>query len=110
MKEEKMSNYLFAYHGGKMPETEEEIAKVTAEWSRWYNRIGQEVVDPGKPVIRAKSIASTGHITNGGGADPVSGYTIVKAPDIEAAAKLAKDCPILKTGGRIEVCETVDMM
>ncbi len=30
-----MTKYLFAYHGGGMPDTEEESAKVMAAWGEW---------------------------------------------------------------------------
>ena len=105
-----MPNYLLAFHGGGMPESEKEQARVMAAWGKWYTKLGKAVVDPGAPVGQAKSIASTGRITNGGGRNPVSGYTIISAKDIATAAKLAKGCPILKSGGSIEVAETFSMM
>jgi hypothetical protein len=30
-----MANYLLAYHGGGMPENEEEGAKIMAAWDVW---------------------------------------------------------------------------
>jgi len=30
-----MAKYVFIYHGGKMPKSEEEGAKVMAEWQAW---------------------------------------------------------------------------
>ena len=30
-----MANYIFAYHGGKMPETPEEGERVMAAWGAW---------------------------------------------------------------------------
>lgn len=105
-----MPNYLLAYHGGGMPKTEKEQARVMAAWGKWYEKIGPAIVDGGNPVGRAKTVASTGRVTNGGGKNPVTGYTIVKAEDIDAAARLSKGCPILKSGGSVEVCETFDVM
>jgi hypothetical protein len=37
------------------------------------------------------------------------GYSIIEAPDMDAAVELAKGCPILTAGGSIEVAETVDI-
>lgn len=105
-----MPKYLLAYHGGGMPESEKEQAKVMAAWMKWFQKVGKDMVDGGNPIGRTKSIASTGRITNGGGKNPVSGYSIINAKDIDAAAKLAKGCPIVKSGGSIEVCETFDAM
>ena len=105
-----MPSYLLAYHGGAMPETEKEQARVMAAWGKWYGKLGRAVVDPGNPVGHALTIASTGRVTKGGGKNPVTGYTILKAADIEAAGKLAKGCPIIKAGGTIEVCEVLEVM
>jgi hypothetical protein len=105
-----MATYLLAYHGGGMPETEKEAARVMAAWGKWYTKLGKAIVDGGNPVGHAKTIASTGRVTNGGGKNPISGYTIIKARNLDTAATMAKGCPILKSGGTIEVCETMEMM
>ena len=105
-----MATYLLAYHGGGMPETEAEQARVLAAWGKWYQTLGKAVVDGGNPIGQAKTIASTGRVTRGGGKNPISGYTVIKAKDLDTAAQLAKGCPVLKSGGSIEVCETFDVM
>jgi len=105
-----MATYLLAYHGGKMPETEKEQARVMAAWGKWYQKLGRAVVDGGNPIGHAKTIASTGRVTDGGGKNPITGYTIIKAKDIATAVKLAKGCPVLKAGGGIEVAETLEVM
>ena len=105
-----MAIYLLAYHGGKMPATEKEQARVMAAWGKWYQKLGKSVVDGGNPVGHAKTIASTGRVTRGGGKNPVTGYTIIKAKDLDTATKLAKGCPVLKTGGSVEVAETFEVM
>ena len=38
-----MPNYLLAYHGGGMPETEEEGARVKAAWGQWMGKVGAGV-------------------------------------------------------------------
>lgn len=105
-----MALYLLAYHGGGMPETEKEQARVMAAWGTWYQKLGKAVVDGGNPIGRTQTIARTGRVTNGGGKNRVTGYTVIKAADIDTATKLAKGCPILKSGGTVEVCETVEVM
>jgi hypothetical protein len=42
-----MATYLLAYHGGGMPETEEQQQRVLAAWTTWYDELGPAVVDPG---------------------------------------------------------------
>jgi hypothetical protein len=105
-----MATYLLAYHGGGMPEDEKESARVMTAWGKWYAKLGKAVVDGGNPIGQAKTIASTGRVTRGGGKNPISGYTIIKAKDLDAAVKLSQGCPILKSGGSVEVAETFEVM
>ena len=104
-----MPNFVFAYHGGKMPETPEEGAKVKADWQNWFGTIGESIVDPGNPVGMSKTVTAGG-VTDDGGANPVSGYSIVSASDMNAAIALAKGCPMVKDGsGNVEVAEVHQM-
>ncbi len=104
-----MPNFVFAYHGGKMPETPEEGAKVMADWQNWFGTIGESIVDPGNPVGLSKTVTAGG-VTDDGGANPVSGYSIVSASDMNAAIALAKGCPMVKDGsGNVEVAEVHQM-
>ena len=105
-----MANYLLAYHGGGMPATPEEQAQVMAAWCKWYENLGAAIVDGGNPVGQARTIATDGSVSDGGGSSPVTGYTIIQADSIDAAVELAKGCPILDSGGSVEVGETFDVM
>ena len=44
-----------------------------------------------------------------GGANPASGYSLIKATDLEGAIGKAKVCPILTAGGSVELAEAFDM-
>ena len=61
------------------------------------------------PVLRDHPQAADGSASAGGGPNPVTGYTLLSANDLESAVSLAKGCPILATGGTIEVAETIEM-
>ncbi|MCB1464944.1 MAG: hypothetical protein KDJ90_21580 [Nitratireductor sp.] len=102
-----MPNYVFAYHGGKMPDTPEEGQRLMAAWNAWYEKMGSAVVDGGAPVGKSVTVTATG-IENNGGANPISGYTIVSAADMDAAIAMAKNCPILEDG-TVEVAPIVEM-
>ena len=39
----------------------------------------------------------------------MTGFTLINAADIDEAVSLAKGCPILESGGSVEVGETIDM-
>ena len=104
-----MPKFVFAYHGGGKPESEEEGAKVMAAWQSWLGGMGDSCVDMGAPVGMSKTV-SAGGVADNGGANPLSGYTIVEAPDIDAAVALAKGCPILDGGGgTVEVAPVMEM-
>ena len=45
-----MPHFLFAYHGGKMPETQQETEAEIASWQGWFDSISASIVDPGNPV------------------------------------------------------------
>ena len=103
-----MANFVFAYHGGKPPESPEEGAKVMAAWNAWFETLGPAIVDGGAPVGASKTVASGG-VSDGGGSNPLSGYSIVSADNIDAAVEMAKGCPILEDGGNVEVAEAMEM-
>lgn len=106
-----MPNYLLAYHGGGMPETEEQRNKVLAAWGQWFGSLGAAIVDGGNPVAQTKTVAQNGSVSDGGGANPVSGYSVIKADNLDQAISMAKGCPILGEGnGSIEVAETFQAM
>lgn len=104
-----MPKYLLSYHGGKMPETPEEGEKLMADWGAWMGSLGSSLVDGGNPTSTSKTIAANGSVSDGGGANPVNGYTILEADTLDAAVKLAKGCPQLASGGSIEVGELIKM-
>jgi hypothetical protein len=108
-KETIMPKYLLSYHGGSMPESPEEGEKVMAAWNAWMGKVGSAIVDGGNPTGASKTIAADGGVSDGGGANAVTGYTILSADSLDAAVKLAKDCPQLASGGSIEVGELIEM-
>jgi hypothetical protein len=104
-----MPDFIFAYHGGKMPDTPEEGAKAMAEWEVWFGKLGDAIVNPGNPVGMSKTVSATG-VADDGGANPLSGFTIVRAANIDAAVKMAKGCPMIANGsGTVEVAPIVEM-
>jgi len=104
-----MPNYLFIYHGGKIPESEEEGQKVMDAWGAWYGMLGDATVDGGNPVGQSHTVSPSGHVDDGG-ANPVSGYTIIKADNYEQACGYAAQNPMVTSGdGSVEVAEIIEM-
>jgi hypothetical protein len=67
------------------------------------------VVDGGNPTGASATVGSDGSIRQGGGANPVNGYSLINADSLDSALVIAKGCPQLASGGTIEVAETIDM-
>ncbi len=104
-----MAKYALVYHGGGMPETEEEGAAVMAAWGAWMEALGGALTDLGNPFGNATTVNSDGSTSPGGGANPATGYSLLDAESLDAAVALAVGCPILASGGSVEVAEALDM-
>ena len=105
-----MANYVLVYKGGgAMPETDEDRNAELASWGRWYDGMGAAVVDGGNPFGASAGIAGDGSVSSGAPSG-LTGYTIISADSLDAAAALAQGCPILANGGSIEVYETFQII
>jgi hypothetical protein len=104
-----MPKYVLAYHGGGMAATEAEQAAAMAAWGAWFGSLGDAVVDGGNPTGASKTVKADGSAVDGGGANPLSGYSLTSATDLDAAVSLAKGCPIFASGGTVEVAEAIEM-
>ena len=94
-----------------MPESEAEQKAVMNEWQNWFGKLGGAVVDGGNPFTpQAKTITSTGKVSDGSGGPMPSGYSILKADSLDEAVGMAKGCPVLKGGANIMVFETFNAM
>jgi hypothetical protein len=107
-----MANFLFVYRGGddasaKM--TPDEMQQNMQKWGNWIRDALNQgwMVDPGDAltpegrVVNAKKVVTDGPFVEA--KECIGGYSIVKAATIDAAAELAKGCPGLLTGGKVEV-------
>jgi hypothetical protein len=104
-----MANFVLVYKGGGMPQTDAEREQVMAAWGQWFGTIGQGLVDGGNPFANSASVAPDGSVKDGA-ASALTGYSILKADNLSAATTMAKGCPILSSGGSIEVYETAPVM
>jgi hypothetical protein len=103
--------YVLVYYGGGMPEGAAAQARVMKQWETWYGKLGPAVVDGGNPMSGAVSkIRADGTVAKGPIGKRASGYSIIEAPSLDKATKMAKGCPILKSGGEIAVYETFNAM
>lgn len=104
-----MPKYLYVYHGGSAPTSEDEAKRVMDAWGAWFGGLGSAIVDGGNPVGDSSTVNGDGSVSGNGGANPASGYSLINAENMEAALEKAKGCPILIGGGSVEVAEAIDM-
>lgn len=103
-----MANYLLTFHGGSMPESKEEQDQAMSAWTNWFGKLGEALVDGGNPVSVSKAISPDGSVMDATSAP--TGYSIIKADDIDTAVELAKGCPVLAGGAAVVVSETFPFM
>jgi hypothetical protein len=105
-----MANYVLLFTGGSSGRTEAERAKVMEAWGGWFGKLGDKVVDAGNPfAAEVKMVSNGGSVHEGALGDPATGYSILKASSLNAAADLAKGCPVLQSGGKVTVYEITPM-
>jgi S1-C subfamily serine protease len=102
-----MPRFVYLYSGGQMaesPEAQEESMRV---WGAWFGALGDGVVDIGNPFGAGSTVTADGATT--GGASKLGGYSVVEATSLDDAASKAGGCPVLASGGSVEVYEAVPM-
>jgi hypothetical protein len=85
-----------------------ECEKIMTKWGAWFQRLSAEgVVEHGSPLAgEGRIVGKDGVVSDGPFAESkesVGGYFLVNAPGIEEALAIAKECPGLPYGVRVEV-------
>ncbi|MGH1330963.1 MAG: hypothetical protein ACRBBK_08785 [Paracoccaceae bacterium] len=104
-----MAQFFLGYKGGEKPATPEAGKAMMAEWQAWVGELGDALVVAQQPLMGSKTLTSSG-VEDGQGPDPLSGYSILEAEDMEAALKIAKTCPFLKMNtARLQISQLMGM-
>jgi hypothetical protein len=107
-----MPRFLFIYRSDKdtfdtMPP--EEIQRFNQMWQTWRDGGSEQgwMLDASKALKTEGRVVSDINIVTDGplveGNDVVRGYVAIEAATLDTAAELAKGCPVLQHGGRVEV-------
>lgn len=99
-----MPNFVFAYHGTKRPQ---DPAQHMARWKAWVSGLGEALINPGVAVGKSKTVSDAG-VSDGGGPNPLAGFSVVRAKNMDAAIALTRGCPHLDIG-TIEIAEDMQM-
>ena len=75
-------------------------------WGAWFGGLGSSVTDQGNPFGKSTAVTSGG---TGGSASNIGGYSIITADSLDDATTKADGCPVLQTGGTVEVYEALEM-
>ena len=116
-----MSQFLYLYRSSDNARQEamgtpERAQQNMQRWMAWLGQLeakghlkdrGQPL-EPGGRVVRGKAKATTdGPYAEA--KDLIGGFSIVEARDIEQAVELSHGCPILDSGGSVEVRPVMKM-
>jgi hypothetical protein len=90
-----MANYVFSF---RVPCDYAPHAGTPAEWQAWFGGLGSALVDVGNAVTEYAALGEVG-----GSDSRMVAYSMVSAEDMDSALALAKDCPVIRVGGGVEV-------
>ena len=79
-----------------------------AAFGAWAAGVGAAMVDPGAPLGPAKTVTSE-RVVDGQSAAALSGYTLLRADDLDAAVRIVEAHPFLGRGGTLQVIQTVEL-
>ena len=97
-----MKKFVLLHYGFVTPTKE-----IGEAWGKWFESIGDKMVDSGLPFSYGKEIARDGTVTEHPlSPDSITGYTIINADSFDEAEAIARTCPSIKS---IRVYDTAPM-
>jgi hypothetical protein len=91
-----MSAYLFTF---RTPVDYSPTADAFEAWSRWQLGLGARLKDRGNPAFTAATLGASVEATT------LGGYSVIRATSLDEALELARECPMLRQGGTVEIGE-----
>ena len=85
-----MKKFVIFHYGFETPTPE-----IMGAWSKWFESIGDKMVDPGSPLGPGKEISPSGTKELPLGMESLTGYTVIRAANMDEAEKIAKSCPMI---------------
>ena len=107
-----MAKYLLIYRDqlGKPNEpSEAEMQAFLALWGEWFAKFPGAIVDGGDALLPTGRVISPEGVVSDGpyveAKEMIGGFSVLQADNYDAAVAIARECPISKIGGAIEVRE-----
>jgi len=110
-----MSEFILLYRNTNEAHREamgspEKVQQSMTKWRAWIKEMTEkgQLKTIGQPLERVGKVVGGKNksVTDGPYAeakDVVGGYSIIEARDLEQAAQVALGCPVLETGGSVEI-------
>jgi hypothetical protein len=105
-----MSEFAFLFRGRNREGPPEAQQKIMQKWGAWMQDLNARgvITNPGQPLAGGgKVIEGRSKLVNDGPfaeiKDLVNGFIVIEAADLDAAAEIAKGCPVLDDDGSVEV-------
>lgn len=97
-----MAKFLITYHGSGHPDPAE-MEQARTAFMAWLTEQGSAVIDPGAPLNFVGQVAAS---------DPapvseIAGYSIIEAPDANAAAAILATHPFVSRGGTLQISQAL---
>jgi hypothetical protein len=107
-----MAKFMLIYRdqAGERPAVSpEEMQGFLQMWDVWMKQFGDRISDTGDELLpTGRVLKGDGTVANGPYVEAkeiIGGYSVVQAEHYEAAIEIARECPIAKIGGNIEIRE-----
>ena len=96
-----MKKFVIFHYGFENPTKE-----IMDAWGKWFESIGNKIVDPGSPLGPGREISRSGTKELPLGLESLTGYTVINADNMDEAEKIAKSCPLITS---VRVYEATSM-
>ncbi len=107
-----MAKFLLIYRDPAVsaaPPSPEEMQACLSLWGEWFQKFATAIVDGGDGlkhngrVLKADGIVTDGPYVEA--KEIIGGFSVIQADDYDGAVAVARECPISKFGGPIEIRE-----
>jgi hypothetical protein len=75
-------------------------------WMVWFDSIKESIIDMGNPLMDGMLVTSGPAAKIAPKMNPISGYTLIRAKDMDGAIAIAKTCP---SQSGLQVYEALEM-
>lgn len=85
-----MKKFVFLYNSNPNEVPSDSVMDV---WMLWFDSIKDSIIDMGNPLMDGTLVTSGPAVKIAPEKNPISGFTVIKAENMEGAIAIAKTCP-----------------